>query len=335
VSRRALSLATCLVGAVLLACAAWFEPRAVLAAWLAALLGFAAVPLGCLALALLLALVSGAWRDLLLPGALLGTRAVPWIALLVVPLLLGVRLLYPWAQDAAPGLRGVWLNPTAFVIRALLYVALWVALARGLLPRLAGAPGLAGPGLVLLVLSLSAAAIDWAMSLDAEFFSTLFGLLYLARALLSGIAFAVLVALANGASRLGVLRGLLVAALLLWLYLHFMQLLIVWSADVPREARWYLWRSQGVWLGVLWLLGAGQGALGLLGLSVWPERRPAGLVAVAALTLPLGLFEALWLVLPAFRDENPLWLWLFGGLAWMTAGGLFGLAWLPREAVDD
>jgi hypothetical protein len=58
-------------------------------------------------------------------------------------------------------------------------------------------------------------------------------------------------------------------------------------------------------------------------------------VAVAALTLPLGLFEALWLVLPAFRDENPLWLWLFGGLAWMTAGGLFGLAWLPREAVDD
>jgi len=286
------------------------------AASLAVAFALAAPVIGGLLLQLAVPLVSGSWQGLILPGAGRIARLAPLLGLLLLPLLLAQHRLYAWALEGEEGFRGVWLSPLAFTLRTLLYVALWSALA-WLLPR---RPRLAGPGLVLLVLSGSAAAIDWAMSLEPEFFSTLYGLLYLSRGLLSAIALAVLLALHAGAERRGVLRGLLIAAVLLWLYLHYMQYLIIWSADLPREIRWYLTRIEGFGAAVVWLLGVGQGLLPLVLLLLPLGERSGALQGVAITTLLLGQLELLWWVLPAFAEHSPLLLW--------SLGALLTLAWL-------
>lgn len=323
------------IASVPLVLAAVLQPRALLAVLLAATLGLAAIPLGCLCLLLILPLVQGSWQPMLWPGAWLGARATPLIGLMLLPVLLCLGTVYPWVGQPEEGFRGAWLDSGTFILRALGYVLLWSVLAWWLPWRLVQRPGLAGPALVLLVLSVSAAAIDWAMTLDPAFFSSLFGLLYLGRALLSGVAFAVLLALALGAERRGVLRGLLCAALLVWLYLHYMQYLIVWSANLPREIDWYLARIADPWWATVWSLALLQGALPLALLFSPRSERPAVLGVLAGATLSLGLLEMLWWVLPAFPDQDLHWMGWLSLPAWLAYGALCALLWNPAALEHD
>jgi len=330
-SARKWALAALALGLLGLLLCLIFATREAVAASLASLLGLAGVPLGGLCLGLSLALVSGSARDQLWPWAVASGRALPVLALMALPMLLGAGALYEWVATEEGGFRGLWLAWPSFAVRSVLYLLLWMALARWVLPISVARPAASGLGLIALVLSISLAAIDWSMSLDSHFQSSLYGLIWFARLMLSGIAFSCLLALAAGANRPGVLRGMLAAAVLAWLYLHFMQYLVIWYGNLPEEIRWYQQRGGGGWLWLTWLLGVGQ-VLVFVAL-LWPvSQRPRLLAGLAAATLLLGLAEGVWLSLPSQTDIQPLLQGFALVCAWLAGGGLLALALLPRRS---
>ncbi|MFK4134746.1 hypothetical protein ACI2KR_21030 [Pseudomonas luteola] len=328
---RRLSLMALMVELIVLAIGTLFASREVVAACLVALVGLAALPLGCLTLAMLLALVSGSWRDMLWPGTAWIARTAPMVGVMLLPVLIGVSSLYPWAEASFEGFRGFWLSPLCFIIRSVLYIAIWSGLAIWALPRIWQKPGLAAAGAILLVLTLSAAGIDWVMTLDEHFYSSIFGLLYFGRVMLSAIALAILIALSRQAQHPGVLRGLLVAAVHAWLYLHFMQYLLIWSADLPREIHWYIVRAEGGWGGMLWIIGLGQGAVVFIVLLFSVSERPLVLRGLCFVTLGLGLLESAWLVLPALEGLRPVALIGFTVVACLGYCGLLGQTLVRKE----
>ncbi|KZX52023.1 MAG: hypothetical protein H2073_18950 [Pseudomonas sp.] len=305
-----------------------WAPRDTLAACVASVLGLAGLPLGGLALGLALAPVSGSARDQLWPWALVASRAMPALVLMVLPGLLGAGVIYEWMHQYSNGFRALWLWWPSFVMRGLLYVALWWALARWLLPTTLRNPAGAGLGLIAVVLSVSLAAMDWALSMAPHFASSIFGLLWLGRLLLSGIAACILLCLMAGASRPGVLRGLLCAATLAWIYLHFMQYLIVWYGNLPEEVHWYEARGRE-WPLLTWLVSLQS----LVFFATWwpfsGRHRP--LAVLAAATLLLGLAEGAWLSLASLTGLNALWVGLAMAAAVAAGAGAMALQVLPRR----
>lgn len=321
-----------LVGLLGLLGLAWVQPAAAAAGGLVALAAGSALPLGCLLLALLLPLVDGDWRAVLGPGLARGLAALPGLALLLLPVLLGFGLLYPWVDEQTDGFRGLYLSGPAFVLRNLVYLGAWLALGR--LAR-RGSPLRCAQGAIAAVLLSTLAALDWLMALDPHFLSTLFGLLVIIRQLLTGLAFAGLLGLAAlTPPRARILRGLLLAGLLLWLYLHVMQLLIVWSVDLPHEIRWYQRRETAGW-GLLGAGLAGLQALLAVGLASPLGSRPAALRLACGAILLGGVLEALWLALPPLAGIAPAWALALGTLLALLGGVavLLGLAW-PMPAGD-
>ncbi|WP_417777728.1 hypothetical protein [Stutzerimonas xanthomarina] len=326
---RSMAWAALAFGVIGLALGLLLAPRDTLAASVASLLGLAGIPLGALALGLSLAPISGSVRDQLWPWALVASRAMPALLLMVLPGLLGAGLIYEWMHQHSSGFRGLWLWWPSFVVRGLLYVGLWWALARWLLPTTLRNPAGAGLGLIAVVLSVSLAAFDWAQSMEPHFASSIFGLLWLGRLMLSGIATCILFSLFAGASRPGVLRGLLSAASLAWIYLHFMQYLIVWYGNMPEEVRWYETRAHD-WPLLTWLVALQS----LVFIATWWRfsQRRWPLALLAGSTLLLGLAEGAWLSLASLSGLHSLASGL-AMLAAMVAGiALMALSILPRRS---
>ena len=329
VSPRTIAWAALAIGGVGLGIGLLLAPRDTLAACVASLLGLAGIPLGALTLGLALASVSGSVRDQLWPWTLVASRAMPALLVLVLPGLLGAGLIYEWMHQYSDGFRGFWLWWPSFVIRGLLYVGLWCALARWLLPTTLRNPAGAGLGLIAVVLSVSLAAFDWAQSMEPHFASSIFGLLWLGRLMLSGIAACILFSLFAGAPRPGVLRGLLSAAALAWIYLHFMQYLIVWYGNLPEEVRWYEIRARD-WPLLTWLVALQS----LVFIATWWPRsgRRVSLAILAGSTLLLGLAEGAWLSMASLSGLSGLasTLALFAAAA--AGAGMMTLLILPRRS---
>jgi hypothetical protein len=314
---RRLLIALALMVAALLA-GALLDWRGVLAAGLSAGVTCITLPLGCLLWGLLLPLIRGQWRPALTPGLLMGLSTLPWALLGLLILAPAAWLLYPWNPHPAEGFRGFWLQPLTFVVRVLVYAALWWWLARWL--RAGASQAQAGIGLIVLVLSLSCAGIDWLLSLDAELASTVFGLFYVLRALLMGMAWA---GLTGGPHSHRIVRALLVGTVLFWAYLHFMQYLIVWAGNLPREIHWYLLRAEHGWGALGLLLAFTQAILPLVLLALPWGQRPGALRWACGLTLCSGFLETAWLGLPSLELAPSVWLplaWLAwaGAIAWLT-----------------
>ncbi|MDO1527208.1 hypothetical protein QMK61_00035 [Fulvimonas sp. R45] len=312
--------------------------RAALGAYLAAWLLGLAVALGSMSLVFVHVLTGGAWGRRLGSELAAGARLLPWVALAVLPLLAGMHWLFPWLGGAAgdPELaRQHWyLNLPAFLLRTLLCLALWGWLAAGVARRRPWRQGQAAAGLIVLAVTSFVAAVDWIMSLVPRWHSTDIGLLlFSAQALLA-------FALALCASRAGP-RGdadavardcgnLLLALVLGWAYVAFMDYLTAWVADLPAETAWYLPRLRGGWGGVaLALVGVGLVLpfAALLYGRVKSSRRALAWVA-GVVVLAQGL-NALWLVLPGMAPDGVtaaagaalvfLGMLALGALAWRAA----------------
>ncbi len=322
-----------------------------LESYLLAFLFWLALPLGGLALALLHRLTGGSWGFAIRRVLEAATGTLPLMALLFVPLALSVEHLYPWSNAAAVAADPVlqhklaWLNPAGFRLRALSYFALWIALAWILnrlsarLDREADARterrlrALAGPGIGLYVISMTLAAVDWAMSLEPHWSSTLYGLTFVVGQGLATFAFAILVsawlAVREPFARwLTVehfhdLGKLLFAFVLLWAYLAYSQYLIIWSGNLAEETPWYLHRSSHGWQALALALIALHFFLpfGLL-LTRKVKRTPRLLARVAAGLLGMRLLDLAWLILPAFHPGG-LALWWTDLAVPLAMGGLW------------
>lgn len=339
-----------LVGVAVVSLVALTDPRAALQGWLAAAFAFTALPLGALGLLLLYILVGGPWGRTLGPSLLALVRMLPLAAVAFIPVIAAPSLLYPWAGEAAAAdpeiaAKAAWLNSTFFAVRTVGYFLVWMAMS-ALVRADCGANDRdndrlgAAIGIIVLAITVSFAAIDWVMSLGPHFASAAFGLLVAFGDLLAALAVAVVLLAWLGPEEVraeagrphsrGVLAGLLASGVLLWAYLAFMQYLVVWSADLPVEAAWYLDRVAGAWVVVPWLLGLLLGVVPLIVLALpWGRRSLARLAAVAALILAMRFVDAVWMIAPAFPWHS--WWQPVAMVAALVGLGGFSLACiLPR-----
>jgi len=294
------------------------------------LLGFVfwvGIGVGSLGLAMLNHLTGGLWG--LVPRRFheAAARTLPFMALLFLPVLLGVSSLYPWAQPevvAADELlqkKAAYLNVPFFAVRAFLYFAVWAFLAwrlsswsrqqdGGALPaRAARLRGLSAVGLVILSLTTTFAAVDWGMSLAPHWFSTIYGVLFIVSFSLSALAFTI-VLLWHLASEEPFTRALqpvtvhdlgklLLAFTMLWGYVNLSQFLIIWSGNVSEETPFYLHRLHGGWQALSLSLLVFHFALPFALLLSRPLKRSArALGAVAALMLVMQVADLFWLIGP-------------------------------------
>ncbi len=359
--------AVALLGLVVWAVALVERPAEALYAYLAAFVFAVTVVLGVLCLVMITHAAGARWFVVIrrLAEGVAGT--LPLFALLILPILIGVGTLYPWVRpltglsekareviDAKDG----YLNVPFFVVRAAIYLAVWSGLALALRRwSFRQDEGLAAPrerpvlvsglGLLAFAFTLHFASVDWVMSLAPEWVSTIFGAYVFAGGMVGGIA--LMVVLTHALERGGPLAGrvspahfhalgrLQLVFVILWAYFAYAQGFLVWIADEPAEAKWYLARWDGGWKWVLWALILGHFFLPFLVLlSRRLKRRPASLAAVAVWLLALHYVDVLWLVLPALGAEHapraagPAWeyLWLdAAALAWVAGATLAFGAW--------
>jgi hypothetical protein len=302
--------------------------------YLFAFLFWTGIGLGCMSILMIHHLSGGIWglaiRRLLEAGA----RTIKVSALLFIPLLFGLSRIYIWAQrevvDNDPILqsKAAYLNVPFFVGRAFFYFAVWMALAHFLSKWSLELDGhreslhisrrlrsLAGPGLVIMGLTITFSSVDWAMSLDPHWFSTVYGLLFMVGQVLSAMAL-VIVALAlfgrdkplvdvTRPSVVHDLGKLMLAFIMLWAYLNLSQFLIIWSGNLPEEIPWYLTRMHGGWQYLALLLVAFHFVLPFLLLLSRDLKRHARLLAmVAGVVLLMRLVDLFWLIAPNLQGAH-------------------------------
>lgn len=316
-----------LIGVVsLLACLllSFAFPQQGLLSYLFAFLFFTGLSVGSLALVMVHLLTGGAWGDYLRPQLLAAARVLPLQAVLVLPILFGLHVLYPWARadvlahDSLLRSQSWYLDPTSFVIRTIVYFGLWLSLLV-ILGRSVGNPAraevlprIAAPGLIVYALSTLFAATDWAMSLLPHWHSSTFGMMVGTGWMLAAAALAVLCAVSDAnfteprsPHLLPDLGNLLLMFVLAWSYLAFMQYLTIWIADLPAETAWYIPRTMTSWRALAGFLILFHFAVPFaVLLSRRAKQRRAWLASIAALLLLANLADALWLVMPNFRAQG-------------------------------
>jgi hypothetical protein len=297
------------------------------------------VALGSLAISMLHHMSGGAWGLVIRRILEASSRTLPLIALFAVPLLFGLKYLYPWADparvagDAILRHRAVYMNPTFFAIRLGICLLLWTLFAQ-VLSRLskrqddAPAPGLerrmqlvAAPGLALYCLLVSIASVDLLMSLDLHWFSAIYGVYVVGGQALSGLAFTLLVSLflARRDPMRDVLQprhvhdhgNLLLAFTMLWAYFALSQFLIIWSGNLPEEIGFFHDRLTGGWGAVSLSLALFHFAVPFVFLLSRDFKRNIGKLAWAAgLLLFMRWVDLFWLVSPAFHPGTLSFHWL-------------------------
>lgn len=296
------------------------DPRGFYGAWLSALVVVGGWPLGSMALLLIHALTGGRWGEPILPALRLAVRSLPVLLPAAVPIVFGLFVLYPWAGAAGAGLGNrFYLNLPFFGIRSAIYVVAWFGLGI-LVLRGRRLDAIAPFGLMLLALTLTFAAVDSTLSLDPHMSSSVYGMIAGAGVTLLALSVAVLLTATDmQAGARGDLGRLLLALTVLWIYLDFMQLLIVWQSDLAHEAGWYVARSRGFWGWVRGLVAIGHFLLPFfLLLSPRMQRRPMVVRGVAALLIAMAVMRGWWTVLPSLAR----WIGWIDLCAMLGLGGL-------------
>jgi hypothetical protein len=280
-----------------------------------------------------------------------GAMTLPLLTIFFVPLLFGLGALYPWANpevvQQSPLLqqKTLYLNVPFFIGRAVFYFLVWNGLAvllnrwsvaqdRTGDPRLAiRMKRLSTGGLILFILTSTFAAYDWLMSLEPEWYSSIYGLIFIAGQVLGALAVAVLglrfLARRNAGAHdwsqaFNDLGNFMLAFVMIWAYFSFSQFLIIWSANIQEEAAWYYRRIQGPWAVVALLLVIFDFAIPFLALLSRSFKRKAQVLSGLAILILCGRWiELNWLIMPAFSPESVRLHWL--DLALMVA---FGGIWL-------
>jgi hypothetical protein len=319
-------LALCLIGALA-------APRALFPSYLVAFLFWVNISLGCLGALQLHYLVGGAWGFLIRRPLEAAVLTLPVLGLLFLVLLLGLHTLYPWSRpelvraDRMLQHKSSYLNVPFFLSRAAVYFGLWSGLAlwlrRGAAaqdrnddPRITWRlQSLSGPGLALTFLAITFAMIDWGMSIEPHWYSTIYGAMLLVGGGLSGLAAMILAAAALArVEPLTVmarpdpfheLGNLLLAFTMLWAYMSFSQYLIVWSGNLTEEIPWYLRRSEHGWRWLAGLLMVFHFFVPFFLLLFRMNKRVSqNLWKVAALLLVMQWLNDVWLIMPAFPQAG-------------------------------
>jgi hypothetical protein len=318
------------LGALVLGAGLFADPFQFYRSYLWSYLLVLGLALGSLAWLMLQYLTGGAWGVVVRRPCEAAARTLPLVTLMFVPIAIGIPNLYMWSH--ADQIRGdeilmhksAYLNVPFFLARAAVYFGGWLLLgwlfnrwsARE--DREGGTAShrkmsrMAGPGIIFWGFSITFMAIDWVMSIDPKWLSTMFGLLFIAGQGLTSIAFliTIMVLLARREPMASVLTPrhlhdlgkFMLALVMVWAYFSFSQFLIIWAGNLPEEIPWYLERLRGGWQFVGLLLVVGHFALPFaLLLSRDLKRNYRLLAGIAIFILCMRLVDLYWLVVPSFR----------------------------------
>lgn len=290
------------------------------------------IPLGLLALLMLQHLVGGTWGAVLRGVLEGGARTIPFMAILFLPILFGIDSLYEWSAWTADEVahneilqhKAQYLNSYWFTLRAILYFAVWsffvwLLMRWSYVQQHGGNPKitrwlakLSGVGMLVGGLCVTFSSVDWVMSLEPLWFSTIYGLLFVTSEFVTGMAFAILLtAYMNRYEPLGgVVRendfqdlgSLLLAFVIIWTYISFSQFLIIWTGDIVEELTWYLRRLRNGWGWIALALLLFHFVLPFFALlSKRIKRDPRWIGRVALLILFMHAVNVYWLVKPSFN----------------------------------
>jgi hypothetical protein len=301
-------LAVGVIGLVVAGLGWALDARQFYGGWLAAVTLLGGWSLGSMALLLIHALTGGRWGYALRPALRIGVCSTPLLLPAVLPLLFGLQLLYPWANPGQHLANRFYLNTEFFTARGIAYLLLWFGLG-WLTLNARDLPRIAPAGLIVLALTATFAAIDTTMSLDPHFVSSSYGMLTAAGMTLLALSAAVLLTASEAAPDVREDFGkLLLALVVLWIYLDFMQLLIVWQSDLADEAPWYVEHSRGVWGTVRLAIAAFHFVLPFfLLLSPRMQRSRMVVASVATTLIAMEVLRSWWTVLPTLGFD-PGWI---------------------------
>ena len=312
----------------------YFDPEQALRSWLLGFVFWGGITFGCIGILMLQYMTGGAWGVVLRRVAEAGSRVLPLVVMLFIPLAVGVlnHSIYTWTtlppEDHAIAERGIYLLPWSWVARSAIYFVLFGVMAyllnkwsaeqdhttnyedsASLLARMSR---FSGPTTVIYALVVTFAAVDWVMTLDPYFFSTIWGLLFVVGWALSCFCFGVMVLAylsdkvpmnnVLGKRHFHDIGKLMLALVMVWAYFNFSQFLIIWSGNLPEETPWYLSRMSGPWMWVglaLVLLHFAFPFLILLQQDF--KRKPRLLASIAGFILLMRLVDMFYLIGPTPR----------------------------------
>lgn len=297
--------------------------------YLFAWLFWSGLSFGALVVVMMQNLTGGQWGQAVRGLSTAAFRTLPMMALLFIPIVLGIHDIYGWANGyngEAPGYhhKAQYLNIPFFTARAIFYFAILIAFAVFLLRRSkreAYPIALSAGGLIVYVLCMNFASTDWVMSLDPVWYSTVFVEIFAAGQFLSALALmTALLSFAACNRSIGDaiptkafhdLGNMLLAFVIFWTYVSFSQFLIIWSGNLPKEISWYLERSRGGWQ---WF------AVALVGLQFFipfalllsraAKKNRERLGWIASLITIANILAVFWLVAPSFHRDGFYVHWL-------------------------
>ena len=310
------------------------QPDEFFRAYLMAFMAWLGVTLGSMAILMLRHLTKGAWGMVIRRILGAAMRCVPLMAALFIPLLFGIRRLYIWArplQDISDKhlrehleeITKTYLSVNGYVIRAVIYFAIWWGLSYFLTKwsaeqdhppmrdNSARFKALSGPGLILYGFTITFAVIDWVMSIDPSWISTIFGLSFLIGQVLAALAFAIVVEriLFRYKPMSELLKPeqvhdhgkFMLAFIMVWAYFSFSQWLIIWAGNLPEEITWYMRRLNGGWGYVGLFLVLFHFAVPFVFLISRPFKRDiTRLVWLAVWMLLMRYVDLFWIIEPNF-----------------------------------
>ena len=276
---RSIALGVGGIGLLFWAVGTYLSPEQGLRSWLLGFIFWGGIGLGSLGVLMLQYLTGGAWGVVIRRTIEAATRTLPVIVILFIPIAIGVwtRTFYEWTHvpftDHVMEQRGVFMTPWFWVVRSGIYFALWgvmiyllnkwsakqdetnsVEESRLVLEK---ASRFSGPTMVIYCLVVTFAAVDWVLTLDTHWFSTMWGLLFVAGWVLSCFCFSVvMMAFLSDKAPMNSVLGkrhfhdlgkLILALVMVWAYFNFSQFLIIWSGNLPEETGWLLTRMKGGW----------------------------------------------------------------------------------------
>ena len=316
------------IAAVVSVAGAFFSPDSFYSAYLTGFMFWLGLSLGCMAILMLHHLVGGAWSIVIRRILESAMMTLPLMFVLFIPILLNLPRLYFWAQ---PGLtdpklveiHDSYLNFNGILVRYIVYFAIWFGMAYFLnrwsteQDTIAGQStlrfrALSAIGLVIYSLTISFAVIDWVMSLQARWISTIYGLIFIAGEALSAFCFCVVIE-----SILGKRKPMseyltdtevhdhgkfMLTFVMVWTYFNFSQWIIIWAGNLPEEIPWYVRRMNGGWGEVGLFLAVFQFAVPFaLLLSRQLKRKAHTLVRLASWIILMRMVDIFWHVEPALH----------------------------------
>jgi len=346
-----LGLIGCLIG--------WFiAPRDFFVAYLSGHFFFLGLSLGSLGLLMIHHLTAGDWGYAVRRFLESAVGNLPLLALLFVPIFFGLAQLYPWqnpavvAADETLRETQIYLNAPSFVLRTAIVFAIWIVMARQLLKWSAEQDAtasleptrkmrtLSGPGLVIYPVTMTFAAVDWLMSMEGGWYSTMFPILVCIGQILSALALMILllvrVAHSSPLAPLATERNfhklgnLLLAFTMMWAYLAFGQLLVIWSGNLPHEIAWYLHRISDGWKWIAIFIALFHFFVPFFLLLMRPaKKRRRILASIAACVFAAHVVAIWWTIAPSVYTKHFYLGWL-APAAFLGIGGIYSFAFLKN-----